>query len=357
MEAARELIWSNSYSEVTVNAICDRARVRKGTFYHFFESKPELVEAVITTWWSERKTLIETVFRQEIKPLERIWTYLEIIVQDQLRAHETNGQVMGAPLFFLASEVSAKHEKLRTTLSEIVNCGVRYFEDAIREAQASGEAGGEDAALTARLIWGFYTTTLIRARIDNNPGLIRTLVSDARKLIELAPGALQSGATERSENEMDFVASIGYQTERGALERESTWRATLTERAMRGGDADEMLVLADVEGRVEWVNEAFRRTCGYSLEELRGQRPGQVLQGAETDPATVAKLREAVRALRACDCWIVNYKKNGTPYWVFIALRPVFVRGKFDGYFAVERERKSGAFSTLERQEEVKVGR
>ena len=58
-----------------------------------------------------------------------------------------------------------------------------YFEDAIREAQASGEVEGRTAALKARLLWGFYEGTLTRARIENNPELIRNLSADALELI------------------------------------------------------------------------------------------------------------------------------------------------------------------------------
>jgi len=338
MKAALELIWGDSYSTVTVEAICARAKVKKGTFYHFFGSKSNLVEAVIAEWWGERRKLFETIFRPEIKPLERIWTYLESIAQNQLRVYESSGQIIGAPLFILASEVCTKDEKLRLAIDAIIKSGIRYFEDAIREAQLSGEAGGEDAARTARLLWGFYAATLMRARIEKDPKLIRTLVSDARELIHASSPALHPVSAERGK--IDFGAALDQQTYRRTMEREVNWRAAFTESASTRADPEEMLVLTDGEGRVEWVNEAFSRMCGYTLEELRGQRPGRLLQGAKSDPAAVALLRDAVNSFQACDCRIVNYRKDGTPYQVLISLRPVFVGGRLDGFFAVEREIK-----------------
>ena len=45
LEAAKGLIWEQSYGAVTVDAICRRAKVQKGSFYHFFDDKSELAVA------------------------------------------------------------------------------------------------------------------------------------------------------------------------------------------------------------------------------------------------------------------------------------------------------------------------
>jgi PAS domain S-box-containing protein len=85
----------------------------------------------------------------------------------------------------------------------------------------------------------------------------------------------------------------------------------------------EALVVTDPLGRVEWVNSAFTSLCGYSLEELRGRKPGHVLQGPDTDPATVARIREALQARRACRETLVNYHKDGTRYRAEVRIAPV----------------------------------
>ncbi len=51
MDAAHELIWNYSYGAVTIDAICERAKVKKGSFYYFFESKSVLAVAAISAWW------------------------------------------------------------------------------------------------------------------------------------------------------------------------------------------------------------------------------------------------------------------------------------------------------------------
>jgi len=84
------------------------------------------------------------------------------------------------------------------------------------------------------------------------------------------------------------------------------------------------LVATDPNGIVEWVNPAFSTMCGYSTEDLRGRKPGHVLQGPRTDPAAVQRIREAVRAYRSCREILLNYHKDGSVYRVDIAITPIF---------------------------------
>ena len=44
MEAVLELIWTGSYGSTTIDQICEKAGVKKGSFYYFFDSKAELAE-------------------------------------------------------------------------------------------------------------------------------------------------------------------------------------------------------------------------------------------------------------------------------------------------------------------------
>jgi len=85
----------------------------------------------------------------------------------------------------------------------------------------------------------------------------------------------------------------------------------------------EGMVMCGPEGFVEWINPAFTAMCGYTLDELRGRKLGPILQGDMTDPETAERMRRAVHAYSPCRETIVNYHKNGTPYWVEIAITPI----------------------------------
>ena len=55
LASARELIYSRSYSDVGVAAICTHAGVKKGSFYHFFASKQELTLEALDTFYIRNK--------------------------------------------------------------------------------------------------------------------------------------------------------------------------------------------------------------------------------------------------------------------------------------------------------------
>jgi PAS domain S-box-containing protein len=120
------------------------------------------------------------------------------------------------------------------------------------------------------------------------------------------------------------------------LEEAKELQETKAELALLSEYTDEMVVLTDAEGQVEWVNEPFIRMSGYTLPELRGKRPDWYLQGPDTDPAAVEMLQSAVHSGCACDSRLVNYKKDCTAYPVHVSLGPLFHHCKLDGFLAVE---------------------
>lgn len=81
-------------------------------------------------------------------------------------------------------------------------------------------------------------------------------------------------------------------------------------------------VVTDASGRVEWVNDAFTGMCGYTLPELKGRKPGHVLQGPATDLAPIERIREALRTRQPCSERVVNYHKNGSRYVADIRISP-----------------------------------
>lgn len=72
-----------------------------------------------------------------------------------------------------------------------------------------------------------------------------------------------------------------------------------------------------------YVNEYFSELTGYSAEESIGQNC-RFLQGADTDPETVQKIREALKKHQSIKTEILNYTKHGQKFWNELNIDPIF---------------------------------
>ncbi len=56
------------------------------------------------------------------------------------------------------------------------------------------------------------------------------------------------------------------------------------------------VIITDIKGSIQWVNQALHGLPITTLEEATGKKPGELLQFEKTDPRTVELLRQAIRA-------------------------------------------------------------
>jgi PAS domain S-box-containing protein len=99
------------------------------------------------------------------------------------------------------------------------------------------------------------------------------------------------------------------------------------------------VVITDTKGRVQWVNDGFTRISGYLLEDIVGRSPGEILQGEATDPATVARMRKALKGCESFDEDLINYNKSGSPYWIHVTCNPLRNdAGELQGFMAIQTD-------------------
>jgi PAS domain S-box-containing protein len=130
------------------------------------------------------------------------------------------------------------------------------------------------------------------------------------------------------------------QARRDALIRRiENGRRELRRLALVAERANDSVVMTDAAGTITWVNAAFTALTGYVFDEVRGRRPGAVLQGPETDSDSVARLRTAIAARQPVRETLVNYRKDGTPYWIELEIAPVFDEsGEPDLFVSIQRD-------------------
>jgi len=126
---------------------------------------------------------------------------------------------------------------------------------------------------------------------------------------------------------------------RSANERLHQQEAETRRLALIAARTDNAVVLADAEGKTVWVNEGFSRLTGYALEEMRGRKPGSVLQGPGTEAETVRRIRDQLRKGAGFSEEILNYKKDGRTYWVAIEVQPIYDdAGRLVNYMSIQKD-------------------
>lgn len=96
-------------------------------------------------------------------------------------------------------------------------------------------------------------------------------------------------------------------------------------------------IITDAHGLIEWVNPNFTAMTGYLLAEVIGKRPGQFLQGPDTDPDVVAQVHIAITKKSRFEVELLNYHKNGSSHWLQLTVDPVFDdTGKLKNFIGVQ---------------------
>ncbi len=98
------------------------------------------------------------------------------------------------------------------------------------------------------------------------------------------------------------------------------------------------VLLAGLDRKITFSNDGFTRLSGYAPEDIVG-KSCSILQGPETDPATVKKLKEALRGDGFFEGDILNYRKSGESFWNALLISPVHnERGEKTGFLGVQRD-------------------
>lgn len=195
MTAALDLMWEESYGAVTIDDICKRAEVKKGSFYYFFDSKAALAVAALEKLWRDDwKPKMDERFSSSVEPLERLRNYLEAVYCRQCELQKQTGKVLGCPVFSVGCEVSTQEVDVGAKVREIVGRKRKYLESAIRDAVAEGSIEPCDPVQKAVALTCMMEGAIGQARIMNDPEPLRNLPAMGLDLLRVKSAAAAPSA-------------------------------------------------------------------------------------------------------------------------------------------------------------------
>ncbi len=176
IDAARELIYSRSYADVGIAAICDKAGVQKGSFYHFFPSKRDLTLAVIDVLYEQAKQRIGRAFEPDIPPLARLGRLAEVAYEGQKQYAAETGMVLGCAFGNLATEMATQDEIIRKKIDHVFGKFRAGIAQVLKEASSQGELSGVDIEVTAQAMLAYFEGAMMMAKTQNNLEVLRQLL-------------------------------------------------------------------------------------------------------------------------------------------------------------------------------------
>lgn len=108
------------------------------------------------------------------------------------------------------------------------------------------------------------------------------------------------------------------------ITKEKEQRDQIALLSLVANETENSVIISNEQGLIQYVNPGFSKLTGYTSEEVIGKKPGAVLQGEHTSKETIKRIRENLDNRTPFYEEILNYTKKGEPYWISLAINPVF---------------------------------
>ena len=191
MDAALSLLWEESFGSVTIDDICRRADVRKGSFYYFFESKSDLAIKALDRMWAAYKPELDEMFAESCAPIERI-RYCNATYALQAEMEVEHGRVVGCVLCSLGSEIGNRDDAIRDKVRSLLDEIRGYWIHAIADGQDAGVIEPGDTVGKVRCAMAFFEGLVAQARLNNDLSRIADLADRVCEHIQMRKPAVAS---------------------------------------------------------------------------------------------------------------------------------------------------------------------
>jgi len=175
--AMAALVHRRGYVAVSVDDVCAEAGVRKGSFYHFFASKRDLMLAALQSHQEmARDHVLEIAFAPTLPPLERLDRFFALVAGMETANKKSGGHVLGCPFGNLAAEVAASEPELARAADQALGGLAFFIQSVLQEAKKRGDIDRRaDVKETADAILAYFEGVALLARTRNDPSLLKKL--------------------------------------------------------------------------------------------------------------------------------------------------------------------------------------
>ena len=109
LDAARELMLAKGFAATTLDEICERAKLTKGSFFHYFDSKDKLGRELLERFCADGAQMHKAFCGNERDPLKRVYNYIDGAIKMASDPSMNKGCLLG----LFAQELCDSHPQMR----------------------------------------------------------------------------------------------------------------------------------------------------------------------------------------------------------------------------------------------------
>ena len=171
--AAASLLMRQGFGTVSVDDICKAADIKKGTFYHHFQSKTDLALAAYEYMEEQADVHFKDCCQPDLPAIERLERFSAGMYSLHNEIFLKEGKVYGCGLCSAGQEMGAQDERIRLKIKEIYDCHADYFRSIARDLPAYQGAPDDKIEGIASEMQSYITGVLHQAKVANDPDIIK----------------------------------------------------------------------------------------------------------------------------------------------------------------------------------------
>lgn len=189
LQAATDLIHDRGYAAVSVSDICSAAGLKKGSFYHFFPSKLELVLETIDQFAAGQRQAVASMMGSPGSARDKLRSMFAGASGGMKACAAKNGAIRGCPIGNLALEMAHREPAIAQKLRQVFNQWRAGVESVLQAGVASGEFELDDPRAVAESLIAFVEGSILLAKATGDTTVFERLEKGAEAILEGALAA------------------------------------------------------------------------------------------------------------------------------------------------------------------------
>jgi len=179
VKTATELFLGKGYGSVGTSRICQSAGVNKGTFYHFFPSKSDLLIAAIGEYATSFNDAFEEIVQSDRPASKKLIALFNVPAKANLKWYKMNGFAQGCLIGNMTLELSAVDKDVQQASQAELRKWAKTIEPVIAEFADAERLASLDPAKGAWCVITMIQGGLLMAKANNDPDQINALAPAA----------------------------------------------------------------------------------------------------------------------------------------------------------------------------------